>query len=102
MLWEIIKQNPLYSGKSLTVQPARLWRAVTGLFSSCGDSDSELRNLSTQLTKLLLAGHYHTNPMLQNTHNLLWCTSGKPMFCHRTFLAGTQSSSRMKENATQT
>ena len=31
-------------------------------------SDSELQNLSTELSKFLLAGHYHASPMLQNTY----------------------------------
>ena len=55
-------------------------------------SDSELENLSTQLAKFLLVGHYHTSPTLQNSHGLLWYTSGKPTLCHCTFLSGTQSS----------
>ena len=38
---------------------------VASLFSS-GDSESELRNLSTQITKFLLAGHYHTRSMFPN------------------------------------
>ena len=65
-------------------------------------SDSELQNLSTQLTKFPLVGRYHASPMLQNSHGLLWCTSGKPTLCHCTFLSGTQSSCSRKENTTQT
>ena len=64
-------------------------------------SDSELQNLSTQLTKFPLVGRYHTIPMLQNSHGLLWCTCGKSTLCCRTFLSGTQSSCPTKEN-TQT
>jgi hypothetical protein len=39
---------------------------MADLFLSRGDSDSVLQNLSTQLTKFLLAGLYHASPMLQN------------------------------------
>jgi hypothetical protein len=46
------------------------WWAMGNLFLSRGDSDSELQNLSTQCPKFPLAGHYHTNPMLQNPHGL--------------------------------
>ena len=37
---------------------------LADLFLSHGGSDSELHNLSTQLARFPLAGHYHTNPML--------------------------------------
>ena len=59
---------------------------VASLFSS-GDSESELRNLSTQITKFLLAGHYHTRSMFPNSHGLLECTSCKSMLCSCTFFS---------------
>lgn len=62
---------------------------------------TQLQNLSTQLTKFPLAGCYHTSPMLQNSHGLLWCISGIPTLC-RTFLSGTQLNRCVKENTTQT
>jgi hypothetical protein len=40
-------------------------------------SDQELLNLSTQLTNFPLAGQYHSSLVLQNSHGLLWYTSGK-------------------------
>ena len=40
------------------------------MFLYDGDSDSELQNLSTQLTKFPLESHYQANPMLQITHGL--------------------------------
>jgi hypothetical protein len=90
----------------LPQQAGRQWRAMAGnvwhdpiLFRF---SDSELQNLSTQLAKFPLVGRYHTSPMLQNSHSLLWCTSGKPTLCLHTFLSGIQSSCRLKENITQT
>ena len=46
------------------------WQAMADLFLSCGDSDSELQNLSTQLTRFPLVGHCHDNPMLQILHGL--------------------------------
>ena len=58
-------------------------------------------NLSTQLAKFPLASYYHTNPMLQNSHSLLWCTSGKHTLCCHTFLSGTQQSCQVKENTKQ-
>jgi hypothetical protein len=48
-----------------------LKRTHADLFLPCGDSDSELQNLSTQLSKFPLAGCYHTSPMLQNFHSFL-------------------------------
>ena len=50
--------------------PAMHWWAMADLFLSHGDSDSELHNLSTQLTKFPLVGGYHANPMLQSPHGL--------------------------------
>ena len=41
------------------------WQATANLFLSHGDSDSELHNLFTQLTRFELMGCYHINPMLQ-------------------------------------
>jgi hypothetical protein len=80
--------------------PAMHWLAMVGLFLSYGDS--ELQNLSTQHAKFPLACHYHACPMLQNSHGLLWYTSGKPTLCCCTFLSGTQSNCCVKENTTQT
>lgn len=46
---------------------------IASLFSSRGDSDSELRNPFTQLTEFSLAGCYHASLTLtlQITHGLL-------------------------------
>ena len=65
-------------------------------------SDSELQNLSTQLDRFPMAGRYYASPMLQNSHVFLWCTSGKPMVSHHTFISGTQFSCLVKGNTTQT
>lgn len=81
---------------------ARQLLAMACMFSSHGDSDSQPRNLSTQLAKWSLAGTYQASPMLWNSHGLLWRTSGKlTLFCH-TFLTGIQLSHQVKENTTQT
>ena len=61
------------------------WWAMADLFLSHGDSDLELHNLSTQLAKFPLVGHYHANPRASNWP--LWSTSGKPTLCHPTFLS---------------
>ena len=36
------------------------WQAMANLLLSCGDSHSEPHNLSTQLSRFPLVGHYHT------------------------------------------
>jgi hypothetical protein len=54
------------------------WRAMANMFLSHGDSDSELQNLSTQLTRFPLVGRYHASPMLQIPHDFCG-TSDKPM-----------------------
>ena len=59
---------------------AWLWQTMANLFLSHGDSDSELHNLSTQLARFPLVGHYHTNPMLQNPHGLCGAHLAKPCF----------------------
>jgi hypothetical protein len=46
------------------------WQAMAYLFLYQELSDSELHNLSTQLTKFLLTGRYHANPVLQILHGL--------------------------------
>jgi hypothetical protein len=66
-LQEILKSNsksPHYTQllSALVGWLAMHWQAMTGLFLSHRDSlISELQNLSTQLTKFPLAGHYHTS-----------------------------------------
>ena len=75
LLWEILKKNQyvpaLESRNSAPWDwPAMHWRAMADLLLSHGDSDSELQNLSTQLSRFLLAGHYHANPMLLSSHSL--------------------------------
>jgi hypothetical protein len=70
--------------------PVMHWWALTELFSSLGDPDSELYNLSTLLSRFPLVGHYHANPVLQIPHSLLGAAranTGKPMLCHHTFLS---------------
>jgi hypothetical protein len=47
----------------------RTWRTMVNLLLSCGDSDSELQNLSTQLARFPLVGCYHASPMLQSPHS---------------------------------
>jgi hypothetical protein len=49
----------------LGVWLAMHWQAVANLLLSHGDTDSKLQNLSTQLTRFPLVGHYNVNPMLQ-------------------------------------
>jgi hypothetical protein len=73
---------------ALTVAwPVMHWRGMADLLLSCGDSDSELHNLSTQLARFPLSSCYHANHMLQIPPRPLWCTSGKPTLCHHTFLS---------------
>ena len=60
--------------------PALLWQAIANVFLSHGDSDSELHNLSTQLTRLPLASHYHTSPVLQIPHGLCGAHLANPQF----------------------
>lgn len=60
MLWEILKNEPALVMLSLP------WRPMAHLFLSRGDSDSELHNLSTQLTRLSLAGRHYASTMFQN------------------------------------
>lgn len=50
-----IKKEPLL----LPACHGRAGGAMVGLFLSCGDSDSALWNLSTQLAKFPMAGCYH-------------------------------------------
>jgi hypothetical protein len=51
--------------------PAMHWQAIGSLLLSCGDSlTQEFQNLSTQVTKFPLVGHYHVSPKLQNSHGL--------------------------------
>jgi hypothetical protein len=50
------------------------------LFWSRGDSDSVLHNLSTQLAKFLLMGHYHASPMFQNPHYLCGALQANTQF----------------------
>ena len=69
--------------------PAMHWWAMADLFLSHGDSNTELHNLSTQLPRFLLVGHEYTSPVLQIPPRPLWCISGKPMLCCRTFLSWT-------------
>ena len=67
---------------ALTVAwPVMHWRAMADLFLSCGDSDSELHNLSTQLARFPQVGCYHATPWP------LWCTFGKPKLWGCTFLS---------------
>jgi hypothetical protein len=56
------------------------WRAISDLFLSHGDTDLELHNLSTQLAKFLLAGHYHDNPVLQSPYGLCGGHQANPRF----------------------
>ena len=102
LLWEKLKNEPMLFQHG-TSRLAGQALAGTGwpVFIS-GDSDSEIQNLSTQLTQFPLAGHYHVSPTLLNSHGLLWCTSGNPTLCSLTFLSGTQLSRHVKENTTQT
>ena len=62
------------------------WWAMADLFLSHGDSDSELHNLSTQLTSLPLVGHYHANPVLQIPHGLCGAHQANPRFAAYLFL----------------
>ena len=54
--------------------------AKADLFLFCGDSDSELQNLSTQLTRFPLVGRYHASPMLQSPHGLCGAHQANPRF----------------------
>ena len=56
------------------------WWAMANLFLSHGDSDSELHNLSTQLTRFPLLGRYHASPMLQSPHGLCGEHQANPRF----------------------
>ena len=71
------------------------WQAMAACSHLVETLTQWLRNLSTQLSKFPLVGHYHTSTMLQKSHSLLWYTSGNQ-------LSGTQSSCHIKENTTQT
>ena len=44
------------------------------------DSESELHNLSTLLTRLPLVGHYHANSVLQIPHSLCGAHLVNPRF----------------------
>lgn len=66
--------------QALVAWPAMHSRAMTDLFLSHGDSDSELQNLSTQLARFPLAGRYHTSPMLQILHCLCCAHQTNPCF----------------------
>ena len=61
------------------------WQAMLNLFLSHRDSDSELHILSTQLTSFPLAGHYHTNPMLQIPHSIFGAPQAKSPFAKLPF-----------------
>jgi hypothetical protein len=61
------------------------WQAMANLFLSCGDSDSELHNISTQHTRFPLASHYHTSPMFQIPHGLCGTPLANP--CFTTYLS---------------
>ena len=65
---------------SLVVWPAMHWQAMVYLFLSHGDSDSELHNLSTQLTRFPLVGHYYVNPILQTPYSLCGAHLANPRF----------------------
>ena len=57
----------------LSVQASCLvmhWWAMADLILSHEDSDSELPNISTQLTRFSLVDHYHVHPVLQIPHSL--------------------------------
>ena len=68
LLWEILKKTCQLSA----LPPAILCPGgLASLFLSCGDSDSELQNLSTQLTKFPLASCYHASPVLQTSYSFV-------------------------------
>ena len=58
--------------------PAMHWWAMADLFLSPGDPDSELHNLSTQLTSFPLVSCYHTNLVLQIPHSLCGAPQANP------------------------
>lgn len=66
--------------QALVAWPAMHSRAMTDLFLSHGDSDSEPPNLSTQLTKFLWVGCYHASPMLQLPQDLCSGPQANPHF----------------------
>jgi hypothetical protein len=72
-----IKKNCMFPCLCLQVSapatwPAMHWRSVNGqpVIILWRLSDSELQNLSSQLTKFPLVGCYHVSPILQITHSL--------------------------------
>ena len=62
--------------------------------------DSELWNLSTELTKFLMAGSLIHQPHSSKFPWLFGCTSCNPTLYCCTFLSGTQLSHHMKEKKT--
>ena len=46
------------------------WQALANLLLSCGDSEAELQNLSTQLSRFPFAGRYQASPILQSPSGL--------------------------------
>jgi hypothetical protein len=62
------------------------WWAMDDLFLSHGYSDSELYNLSTQITRFPQTGHYHANPVLQIVHGLCGAHLANPRFAALPFL----------------
>ena len=102
MLQEILKNVIQGTPAGLSRLADQALVGMAGLFLSHEDFDSELQNLSTQLTKFPLVGCHQACPVLQNSHDLLECTSGKPRCFYHTFLSGTQLSHLVKENTTQT
>ena len=51
--------------------PDIFWQAMADLLLSHGDSDSELQNLSTHLSRFQLVGCYYASPIVQSPHSLL-------------------------------
>jgi hypothetical protein len=68
--------------------PAIHWQTKANLFLSRGDTDSGLQNLSTQLARFPLVGHYHASPMLQISHGLCGAHEANSCFATVPFSLG--------------
>lgn len=89
LLREILKQKQkparYHTCASLLSAPWPDWSCTCGQWPTCYlvETDSKLQHLSNQLTKFLLAGRYHTSPVLQphpHPNDLCGAHLAKPHF----------------------